>query len=258
MIASPITAGWRARVFLCACVHHRVVGCATKLYWLNHRVETLCRPKLKRMSWAHLGGLYVLEGHSRPCVCMCMCVCVVGLRAGCYLTAAAARAEGRHSQSRFLRPLFPFPWPHLLRESLVRDLFRPGPRRIGLRAEDEPRIPGGSRSCVRSRPISRFAERRRRSHWAAQAAQSVASSGASAVCPGVRDASTGKAVQRTDTVRRRDAASNRNALPHRGRHSVGMSAIKNKHAHCQCDAVYVRAYCGWIRRLCRRPFGTRH
>jgi hypothetical protein len=47
-----------------------------------------------------------------------------------------------------------------------------------------------------------------------------------AVCSGVRDASMGKAVQRTITESRRAAASNRSALRHRGGHAGGMSAIK--------------------------------
>ena len=75
-------------------------------------------------------------------------------------------------------------------ESLARDLF--GPRRVGWSGEGEPLIPGSSRSLARSRAISRFAERRRRSHWAAQ---STASIGASAVRTGVGDSSTGRAVQ---------------------------------------------------------------
>ena len=113
-------------------------------------------------------------------------------------------------------------------ESLVRELLRPGPRRVGLRAGDEPLILGGSRSLVRSRAISRFAERSRRPHSEAQAAQSSASNAALAICTRARDASAaGKAVQRIDTARRRAAASNRSALRHRGDHAVGMSAIKN-------------------------------
>ena len=111
-------------------------------------------------------------------------------------------------------------------KSLMRDLFRPGPRRVGRCAEDEPLILGSSRSFVRSRAISRFAEKSRRSHWAAQVAQSAASSGAFAFCPGSRDASTANAVQRIETARRRAAASNRSVLRHRRDHAVGMSAIK--------------------------------
>jgi hypothetical protein len=110
---------------------------------------------------------------------------------------------------------------------LVRELFRPGARRVDRCAEEEPLIPDSRPSFARSRAISRCAERSRRSHWAAQAAQSAASSGAFAFCPGSRDASTGNAVQRIETARRRAAASNRSVLRHRRDDVVGMSAIKN-------------------------------